>query len=95
MIFRYILPRLNVVSFNESIVKVVDGTAIDARKRLIVVKTAGKYMLLATSESGVQMISELDGAAVEEAVADLEKVQIENKKGSFADVIDRYRQNRR
>ncbi len=92
LIFRYILPRLNAVSFNKSIVSVVDGTSLDARKRLIVVQVAGKYLLLASSESGVQMISELNGAAVEEAVAELEKTRGETKKDSFTQVFDRFKQ---
>lgn len=94
LVFRYILPRLNVVTFNESVVKVVDGTSLDARKRLIVVETAGKYMLLATSESGVQLITELDGTAVETAVANLEKSQTGIKKDSFTQVLDRYWQKK-
>ena len=95
LIFRYVLPRLSIVSFNRSIVRVVDGAALDARKRLIVVETAGKYLLLAASESGVQLITELDGAAVEEAVAELEKAQNENKnKDSFTQVLDRFWQKR-
>ena len=94
LIFRYILPKLNVVSFNKSIVRVVDGASLEARKRLIVVEVAGKYLLLAASESGVQMISELDGAAVEEAVAKLEAAKNETnpqfkKAGeSFAQIMD-------
>lgn len=94
LIFRYILPRLNAVSFNKSIVHVVDGTSLDARKRLIIVEAAGKYLLLAVSESGVQMVSELDGAAVEQAVAETEKLQKENKKDSFTEVLERFWQKR-
>lgn len=90
LIFKYLLPRLNSVSFNKSIVKVVDGTSLDARKRLIVVEVAGKYLLLASSESGVQMISELDGAAVEQAVADSDKTQNEKKKDAFSQTLDRF-----
>lgn len=92
LIFRYILPRLNAVSFNKSIVNVVDGASLDARKRLMVVEVAGKYLLLASSESGVQMISELEGAAVEQAVADLEKSQSEAGKDSFSQVFNRFKQ---
>ncbi len=90
VIFRYILPRLNAVSFNKSIVHVVDGASLDARKRLLVVEVAGKYMLLASSESGVQFISELDGTAVEQAVADSDKAQAETKKDSFKQVLDSF-----
>lgn len=90
LIFRYILPRLNVVSFDKSIVRVVDGTSLDARKRLIIVETAGKYMLLAVSESGVQLVSELESSAVEQAVADLEKTQNQNKKDTFSDTLGRF-----
>lgn len=92
LIFRYILPRLNVVNFDKSIVRVIDTTALDARKRLIVVETAGKYMLLAVSESGIDMVNELDGTAVEQAVADLEKVRDNKPKQSFSNILDRFKQ---
>jgi flagellar protein FliO/FliZ len=95
LIFRYILPRLNVVSFNKSIVNVVDGASLDARKRLIVVEVAGKYMLLALSESGVQMVSELDGEAVEKAVAEMAKPAGETKKDLFAQAVDKVWQRRK
>ena len=101
LIFRYILPKLNVVSFNKSIVRVVDGASLDARKRLIVVEVAGKYMLLALSESGVQMVSELDGASVEEAVTRLEEINNESKpqfktvSDSFARIMDNIRQKKK
>lgn len=94
LIFRYILPKLNIVSFNKSIVRVVDGASLEARKRLMVVEVAGKYLLLAVSESGVQMISELDGETVEQAVAKLEEIKKESnpqfKKAteSFAQIMD-------
>lgn len=77
LIFRYILPKLNGVSFNKSIVRVVDGASLEARKRLLVVEVAGKYLLLAVSDSGVQMISELEGATVEEAIAKMESAKSE------------------
>jgi flagellar protein FliO/FliZ len=95
LIFRYILPRLNVVSLNKSIVNVVDGTSLDARKRLIIVEVAGKYMLLALSESGVQLVSELDGAAVEKAVAEMAKPPVDAKKGLFTQTIDKVWQKRK
>lgn len=94
LIFRFILPKLNVVSFNKSIVRVVDGASLDARKRLMVVEVAGKYLLLAVSESGVQMVSELDGANVEDAVLRLEESkqnanpQLKKATDSFAQMID-------
>jgi flagellar biogenesis protein FliO len=92
LIFRYILPRLNVASFNnKSIVNVVDAAPLEARKRLIVVEAAGKYMLLAVSESGVQFISELDGEAVERAVGETQKLRQENKNEAFTQVLDRFR----
>lgn len=75
LIFRYILPRLNAANFNRSIVRVIDGASLETRKKLMVVEVAGKYLLLAVSESGVQLIAELDGATVEEAVVKLEALK--------------------
>lgn len=94
LIFRYILPKLNVISYNKSIVRVVDGASLDARKRLLVVEVAGKYLLLASSESGVQLISELDGATVEASVTRLEDLkneanpQLKKASESFAQMMD-------
>jgi len=90
LIFRYILPRLNAVSFNESIVKVVDGTSLDARKRLIIVEAAGKYLLLGVSENGINLVSELDGDSVEKAVAEADAKKGE-KKDPFSQVVDRFK----
>ena len=95
LIFRYILPRLNVVQFNKSIVNVIDGTSLDARKRLFIVEVAGKYMLLASSEEGVRLISELDGAAVEKAVADMAQASENGKKDLFTQAIDKVWQKRK
>lgn len=101
LIFRYILPRLNVVSFNESIVRVVDGTSLDARKRLVVVEVAGKYLLLAISEAGVQTVTELDGDTVEQAIEQLDEKNRNSKKGfdsvssSFGKIMDGFRQKRK
>lgn len=97
LIFRYILPRINVVTFNKSIVRIIDGASIDSRKRLLVLEVAGKYMLVAVSENGVQMISELDGAAVEEAALKIAETQKEMSPSlkqvseSFSQIMDRVR----
>ena len=90
LIFRYILPRLNAVSFNESIVKVIDGTSLDARKRLVIVETAGKYLLLGVSENGINLVSELDGDAVEKAVAEADSKK-SDRKDPFSQVVDRFK----
>lgn len=101
LIFRYILPRLNVVSFNKSIVRIVDGATLDPRKRLMVIEVAGKYMLIALSESGVQLVSELDGESVEEAVAKIEKAQkeiqppLKQVTDSFTQIMERVRRKPR
>lgn len=101
LIFRYILPRLNVVSLNKSIVRIVDGAALDARKRLVVIEVAGKYMLVAISENGVQLVSELDGESVEKEIARIEETQKENPppfkqvSDSFAQIMERVRRKPR
>jgi flagellar protein FliO/FliZ len=60
LIFRVILPRLAVNYGSNNMVRVVDRIGLDARKSLYVIEVAGKWMLVASSESGVQLISELD-----------------------------------
>ena len=101
LIFRYILPRLNVVGFNKSIVRIVDGASLDARKRLMVIEVAGKYLLVAVSESGVQLVSELDGEAVEAEIAKIAETQKDNQppfkqvSDSFAQIMERVRRKPR
>ncbi len=101
LLFRYVLPKLNVVTFTKSIVRVVDGTPLDARKRLVVVEAAGKYLLLALSENNVQLISELDGKEVERAVAQLEETNekshppLKTVSDSFTRIMDNVRQKRK
>ena len=60
LIFRVILPRLAVNYGANNMVRVVDRIGLDARKSLYVIEVAGKWMLVASSENGVQMISELN-----------------------------------
>lgn len=60
LIFRVILPRLTVNYSANNMVRVVDRVGIEARKSLYVIEVAGKWMLVASSENGVQMIAELD-----------------------------------
>ncbi len=60
LIFRVILPRLTVNYGANNMVRVVDRVGIEARKNLYVIEVAGKWMLVASSENGVQMIAELD-----------------------------------
>lgn len=97
LIFRYILPRLNAVSFNKSIVRIVDGASLDARKRLMVIEVAGKYLLIAVSETGVQLVSELEGDSVEEAMTKMAEAQKEAQppfkqvSDSFAQIMEKVR----
>lgn len=60
VIFRVILPRLATSYGSNNMVRVVDRIGLEARKSLYVVEVAGKWMLVASSESGVQLIAELD-----------------------------------
>lgn len=101
LIFRYILPRLNAVSFNKSIVRVIDGASLDARKRLVVIEVAGKYLLVAASENGVQLVSELDGESVEEAITKMAEAQkeaappLKQVSDSFAQIMELVRRKPR
>jgi flagellar biogenesis protein FliO len=60
VIFRVILPRLAVNYGSNNMVRIVDRIGLEARKSLFVIEVAGKWMLVASSESGVQLIAELD-----------------------------------
>jgi flagellar biosynthetic protein FliO len=75
-IFRWVVPRLQqVVGPGGGMIRVVERVGLDARKSLVVVEVAGKWLLVATSEAGVQLISELDAATAEEAAAEAERLR--------------------
>lgn len=75
LILRYILPKFNTISTKKSLIQIVDNVALDLRKRLVLIEIAGKYLLVAVSENGVQMISELDGNEVKESLKNLTDTQ--------------------
>lgn len=92
LIFRVILPRLAVSYGSNNMVRVVDRIGLDARKSLYVIEVAGKWMLVASSENGVQLISELN--AEEARLAEQEIVNKRQTPGgigfsgkSFADKL--------
>jgi len=76
VLFRWVLPRLQQFSApSGSMVRVVDRVGIEARKSLLVVEVAGRWLLISTSEAGVQLISELDAAAATEAADEMERLR--------------------
>lgn len=75
LIFRVILPRLTVNYGANNMVRVVDRIGIEARKSLYVIEVAGKWMLVASSESGVQLIAELDAEEAKRAEEEILKMR--------------------
>lgn len=75
IIFRWVLPRLNIARTSNSMVRVVDRVGLDARKSLYVIEVAGRWLLIASSEAGVQVISELDARSAEEAEQQLARTR--------------------
>ncbi|HKP71781.1 MAG TPA: flagellar biosynthetic protein FliO [Pyrinomonadaceae bacterium] len=75
-LFRWVLPRLQQVGGAAgSMVRIVDRTGLDARKSLYVIEVAGRWLLIASSEAGVQLISELDATSAEEAAQEAERLR--------------------
>lgn len=74
-LFRWVLPHLTQVSGGApgSMVRIVDRVRLDTRKSLYVIEVAGRWLLVASSESGVQLISELDGENAEAAASSIER----------------------
>jgi flagellar biogenesis protein FliO len=73
LIFRVILPRLAVNYGSNNMVRVVDRIGLEARKSLYVIEVAGKWMLVASSENGVQFIAELDASSAKLAEEEILK----------------------
>ena len=92
LIFRVILPRLSANYGSNNMVRVVDRIGLEARKSLYVIEVAGRWFLVASSESGVQLVSELDA----EAAAEVEQEIIQRRQlptgsatgKSFADKLN-------
>lgn len=80
VIFRVVLPRLNAVpTANNSMMRVVDRAWLEQRKALYVIEVAGRWFLVATSETGVQLVSELDSVAASEAEERLRLARQQNE----------------
>jgi flagellar protein FliO/FliZ len=69
VLLRYVLPRVNVASNSKSIVRVVDRVPIDQKRSLYVVEVTGRWLLLGSSETGMNLISELDAEKAQAEVA--------------------------
>lgn len=87
LIFRVILPRLSVNYTSRNMVRVVDRIGLEARKSLYVIEVAGRWFLVAVSESGVQLISELDAEAARESAELRQAAQSKTLDSSFADKL--------
>jgi flagellar protein FliO/FliZ len=78
-LFRWVLPRLQMAGImranDSSMVRIVDRVGLDARKNLYVIEVAGRWLLIAASEAGVQLVSELDAANAEEAAQAIERMR--------------------
>lgn len=76
LLFRWVLPRLQGAAGRAGgMIRVVDRLGLDARKSLIVVEVAGRWLLVGTSEAGVQLVSELDATTAREAADELERLR--------------------
>jgi flagellar biogenesis protein FliO len=72
LIFRVILPRVSGFGFSSNnMVRVIDRIGLEARKNLYVIEVAGRFLLISASDSGVQLIAELDAEAAAEAEREL------------------------
>jgi flagellar biogenesis protein FliO len=67
------MPRLAVNYGSNNMVRVVDRIGLEARKSLYVIEVAGKWMLVASSENGVQLIAELDAQSAKIAEEEIVK----------------------
>ena len=92
LIFRVLMPRLTGNFSSNNMVRVVDRTALEARKNLYIIEVTGRWLLISVSESGTELISELDAAAAQKA----EREILQNRQlprnapfgGSFADKLN-------
>lgn len=75
-LFRWVAPRLQQATGGAGrMIRVVDRVSLDARKSLVVVEVAGRWLLVSSSEAGVHLISELDAATAQEAADEIERMR--------------------
>jgi len=106
VVLRVVLPRLNFATAGKSMVNVIDRTQLEPRRSLYVVEVTGRWLLIATSEGGVQLISELDAEKAEQEAETMNAAAVStraratfsqakvNARSAFTDVFSR-RGNRR
>jgi flagellar protein FliO/FliZ len=90
-IFRW-LPRLQAARSANSMIRVVDRVGLDARKSLFVIEVGGRWLLVAASESGVQLLSELDAAELQSRVDEADAARAASRAGRaerFASLLNR------
>jgi flagellar protein FliO/FliZ len=66
VLFRWVLPRLSPTGSQRGMVRVVDAVTLEPRRNLYVIEVTGRWLLIASSEAGVQLIGELDAAAAKQ-----------------------------
>lgn len=76
VIFRWVLPRLQVTRSANSMIRIVDRVALDTRKSMFVIEVGGRWLLIASSEAGVQLLSELDAATAARLADELEQSRL-------------------
>lgn len=93
VIFRVILPGLQVIPNQNGMVRVVERVGLDAKRSLVVVEVAGKWIVLGVSDNGVNMVCELDAAeaqSVESEIVErreLQTLKFENLRSGFAEKL--------
>jgi flagellar protein FliO/FliZ len=86
--FRVILPKISGYQFAENVIKIVEKAPLDAKKSLCVIEVGGCWMLIGTSENGVNLISKLNETEVAEIERKIAlKSQNQVKGGAFADKL--------
>jgi flagellar biosynthetic protein FliO len=86
--FRVILPKIGGYQFSQSVIKIVEKVPLDAKKSLFVIEVGGRWMLIGTSETGVNLISQLNETEVAEIERKIAlKSQNQTKGGTFADKL--------
>lgn len=72
---RYIGNRFTAGNGKSENIKIIDKTAVAQDKSLMIIKTAGKTLLIGVTPQHIELISELDGDKISEVKSEL----MENK----------------
>lgn len=71
---------------NSKHIRIIETRYLGPKKALLLVEISGEYLLLSSSDAGIQLIKHID------MLEDIEVIEEKSEQGSFATILNRLRQ---